>query len=291
MPATKTDGFLLVDKPSGLTSQRAVTDVRRALGAARAGHTGTLDPLATGLLVILVGSATRLARFVPGGDKVYEAEIRFGFETDTDDAAGTPTVNAPAPDEQAVHRAIPLLTGRIRQVPPSFSAKHVEGRRAYAMARAGEAVTLEAADVDVRGWDVLAHQGERWRVRITCGPGTYVRSLARDLGRRAGSAAHLSALRRTRIGPFAVENAIALERVLEGVELLPPLEALAGMARIAVSAEAAVRVRTGGMIAAADTATTEPAGLAALVDEHGDLVAVAERSKGSWQPRVVLPHA
>jgi tRNA pseudouridine55 synthase len=291
MPAARTDGFLLVDKPRGLTSQGAVTGVRRALGASRAGHTGTLDPEATGLLVILVGSATRLARFVPTSDKVYEAEIRFGFETDTDDAVGTPTVSAPLPDDQAVYQAIPRLTGRIRQVPPSFSAKHVEGRRAYAMARAGQVVTLESADVDVRSWDVLAHQGERWRVRIACGAGTYVRALARDLGRYAGSAAHLAALRRTRIGPFGLEDAIPLDQVHEGIELEPPLEVLVGMPRVVVSGEAADRIRRGGIIDAPDSLADDSAGFAALVDEHGDLLAVAERSQGSWQPRVVLAHA
>jgi tRNA pseudouridine55 synthase len=280
------NGFLLIDKPAGASSQDAVTVVRRALGASRAGHTGTLDPFATGLLIVLVGNATRLARFVPSEPKTYEAEIVFGHETDTDDATGTAGRAAPPPDEQRVLDALPSLTGDIMQVPPSYSAKHVQGRRAYAMARRGEAVELAPVAVTVYSWDVLQNEHERWRVRIRCGSGTYLRALARDLGRRAGSAAHLGALRRTAIGPFTVDVAIALHEVRRDVVPTPADRALIGMPRVALSADEVAATRAGRKVAARmDGETT------ALLDERGDLIAVAERDGAWWQPRVVLADA
>ena len=197
-----TDGLLLVDKPAGMTSHDVVARARRALGERRIGHHGTLDPFATGLLVLLVGRATRLAPYVEGEPKEYEAELRFGAETSTDDLTGEETRTATLPDPARVRAALPLLTGTIEQVPPAFSAKKVDGERAYAAAREGRAVELAAVSVRVDSWEVLDLTPQHARVRIRCGGGTYIRSLARDLGRLVESAAHLTALRRTASGPF-----------------------------------------------------------------------------------------
>lgn len=283
MPVTSTDGLLLVDKPAGLTSQDVVSTVRRALGASRAGHTGTLDPFATGLLVVLIGAATRLARFVPSEPKAYEAVIRFGIATDTDDRTGTPIATASVPDEARVREAIGRLTGAIRQVPPDYSAKQVSGQRAYALARRGAPARLAPVTVHVREWDVLEHDRETWRVRISCGTGTYIRALARDLGTLTDSAAHLVALRRLRSGPFDVEDALLLARVNAETRPRPLVDALVGMPRERLDPASVEHVRHGRAV----PATVEGAH-GALVDTDGTLVAVAERNREQWWPRVVL---
>lgn len=282
---TSTDGLLLVDKPAGMTSHDVVAAVRRAVGASRAGHTGTLDPFATGLLVVLTDAATRLARFVPGEPKVYDATIRFGVRTDTDDAAGTPVEFAPLPDESQVRTAMDALTGTVMQVPPAYSAKHVDGRRAYDMARRGAAVTLAPVPVEVMAWEVLDHNDDTWRVRITCGGGTYVRALARDLGQLAGSRAHVSALRRLRSGPFDVSHAAPLADMRPEM-LRPMIDALAGMPREVLDARAVEDVRHGRAVPATVEGTR-----AALVDHAHRLIAVAERADDRWQPRVVVSAA
>ena len=207
------DGLLLVDKPPGVTSHDVVQLVRRAYGEKSIGHLGTLDPFATGLLVLLVGHSTRLATFIVTEPKVYEATVRFGQEMDTDDCTGTPVRDAEPPTRDAIHAAIPSLTGRISQMPPAFSAKSVDGVRAYDAARKGESIDLKAVDVDVESWDIRAERESEIDVTITCGTGTYIRALARDLGRSTGSAAHLSALRRVRSGPFDVRNAWTFEEI------------------------------------------------------------------------------
>lgn len=209
MKSDSPEGLLLVDKPAGITSHDVVDAVRRAYGERSVGHLGTLDPFATGLLVVLVGRATRLATFLDIEPKVYEAVITFCAETDTDDATGEVTRSAARPSEPDVRAAIATLTGAILQVPPAYSAKKVAGKRAYAAARAGEALELEPASVTVHRWDIGAFTGATLAATITCGGGTYIRALARDLGRSAGSAAHLSSLRRTRVGRFDVADAVS----------------------------------------------------------------------------------
>lgn len=203
-------GLLLVDKPAGVTSHDVVDVARRAYRERSIGHLGTLDPFATGLLVLLLGRATRLATFIVHEPKVYEAVIRFGSETDTDDCTGGITRTAVLPPRDLVLRGIAELTGELDQVPPVYSAKKVAGRRSYDVARAGEAVTLAPARVVVHGWEVTALSADLLGAVITCGAGTYIRSLARDLGRLAGSAAHLEQLRRTRSGEFDVTDAVPL---------------------------------------------------------------------------------
>lgn len=217
------EGLALVDKPAGITSHDVVDVVRRAYAERSVGHLGTLDPFATGLLVVLVGRATRLANFVETEPKVYEAVIRFGFETDTDDSTGTRTRTAAMPDHPAVLRGIAQLTGTIEQIPPAYSAKHMDGRRAYTAARSGEPLDLAPVQVQVDDWAVRRVRGDRLEATITCRSGTYVRALARDLGRLAGSAAHLESLRRTHIGNFDVADAASLERLRDNP---PPLRRL-----------------------------------------------------------------
>ncbi len=204
-------GLLLVDKPAGITSHDVVDIARRTYGERSIGHLGTLDPFATGLLVLLLGRATRLATFIENEPKVYEATIRFGEETDTGDPTGDVIRTAPLPPRDSVLAALPSLTGVIPQVPPEFSAKKVQGAPAYRAARAGASVVLAAAPVTVREWRVASLTDSELVVSIVCGGGTYVRALARDLGRACGSAAHLTSLRRTRSGEFDVLDAATID--------------------------------------------------------------------------------
>ncbi|MGG7510787.1 tRNA pseudouridine(55) synthase TruB [Plantibacter sp. YIM 135249] len=219
---TTAPGILLIDKPQGFTSHDAVARVRRLAGTRKVGHAGTLDPMATGLLVLGTRSATRLLTFVVGLDKEYFATIRLGQETSTDDAEGDVTVTADASitaavTEAAIRAGIAPLTGDIEQIPSTVSAIKVDGKRAYALAREGVEVTLKSRAVTVSAFDVLdiRRDGELLDVdvRVVCSSGTYIRALARDLGRSLGTGGHLTALRRTRIGPFRIEDASALEEL------------------------------------------------------------------------------
>jgi len=302
-PRPTPDGLLLVDKPAGVTSHDVVNAARRALGEKRIGHGGTLDPFATGLLVLLVGRATRLLRWIHDEPKVYEAVVRFGAETDTEDLDGRVTLEAPLPSRLALEAAVPALVGEIAQVPPAYSAKRVDGRRAYELAREGHEVELKPARVRVDAIALAEFDGgddavRACRMRVTCGGGTYVRSLARDLARAAGSAAHLTALRRERAGIFSVAQSIPLERLRSGepIVLAPAVAALDGYAQQALSADEVTRVARG-----IDVEARVDGAFAALVDggsvggsdQHESiLVAFAERRASEqgarWQPRVVM---
>jgi tRNA pseudouridine55 synthase len=217
------EGLLLVDKPAGVTSHDMVLAARTAYGERSIGHLGTLDPFATGLLLMLLGRATRLANFIETEPKVYQAMIRLGSETDTDDSTGVVVRSAPPPEEAAVLSAIESLTGDLMQVPPAYSAKSVDGTRAYDAARRGTSLELAAVPVTVHGWQIEEQGADCVRATITCGGGTYIRALARDLGRATGSAAHLESLRRTRCGPFDVSEAASLADLREAP---PPLRQL-----------------------------------------------------------------
>lgn len=279
------DGVLLVDKPAGLTSHDVVAIARRALRTRRIGHTGTLDPFATGLLVLLVGRGTRLASYVQGEPKVYDATIAFGAETSTDDLSGEIRRVATPPEASEIDRAIRDLTGTIMQRPPDYSAKQVAGRRAYSAARAGTPLALEPVPVIVHEWRIRQRESASLAVTITCGGGTYVRALARDLGRAAGSAAHLASLRRTRSGVFDVERAVPLAQLEEPAEnlLVPLRSAVPQLPAQLLTDEEATRVRHGNPI---DARVDGP--LAALVDDSGALVAVARNESGRLYPRLVL---
>ncbi len=220
------DGLLLVDKPPRLTSHDVVDVARRLLGTRRVGHTGTLDPAATGLLVLCVGRAGRLQSFLTGWDKTYEGTIAFGVATDTYDAVGEPVGEphpSPAPSRERLEEACLAFTGEILQVPPPFSAKKIAGRRFYELARSGEPVPDTPKKVTVRSLEILGLDGATARFRVSCTSGTYIRSLAHDIGRALGVGAHLGGLRRTSIGPFLLDEACTL----------PALEALAPAQRLA----------------------------------------------------------
>ena len=237
MDETKTDrssearppiqGLLLVDKPAGMTSHDVVQHVRRIYGERSIGHLGTLDPFATGLLVLLIGRATRLATFLDTEPKVYEATIGFGAETDTDDVTGTVIRTAAPPSESDIRAALTTLTGRISQIPPAYSAKSVDGTRAYDAARRGTPLDLAAVEVAVHSWEIRELGSEMLSATVTCSGGTYIRALARDLGRLTSSAAHLRSLRRTRIGEFDVEDAATLEALATHSARVRPLRVVA----------------------------------------------------------------
>jgi tRNA pseudouridine55 synthase len=271
-------GIGLVDKAGGMTSHDVVARARRALGTRKVGHAGTLDPMATGLLVLGVEGATRLLTFIVGLDKTYEATIRLGVSTDTDDADGQVVAQTDASSlvDHDVRAAVAALTGRIAQVPSTYSAIKVDGRRAYDLARAGEDVRLKAREVTVSRFDILAERREGAVVDIDvvvdCSSGTYIRSLARDLGEALGTGGHLTALRRTRIGPFTVQDAVPVEAVGERPLVSPASAAAAVLGRLDVSAEEARDLRHGKRLTgAAPRLSVEPA---AAIDPDGKLVGV-----------------
>lgn len=279
-------GGLLVDKPAGMTSHDVVRHVRRALGVRAVGHTGTLDPFATGLLVMVVGSATRLARFVEAADKEYDATARLGQETTTDDATGEPVGvehRGPWPDRDAVEAALAGLTGRQPQRPPVFSAKRVAGVRSYARARAGESVQLPPVDVEVHRLDLTEYAPPVVRFRAVVGPGAYLRAIARDLGRALATGGHLAELRRVRVGAFDVRDAMVPERIDARTRLLAPGALLAGWRQVPLGPDDVRRVGHGQPVGDAP----DEGSMAALV-AGSDVVAVARSQAGRWQPVVVL---
>lgn len=236
------DGILLVDKPQGITSHTAVSRARRALGTRKVGHAGTLDPMATGLLILGIGPSTRLLTHMVGLDKTYTATIALGAATTTDDAEGEVTETTDASHVTAGDLAAPMvaLTGDIEQRPSSVSAIKVDGERAYARVRAGEQVELDARPVTVARFEALAFRGgpvAEVDVVVDCSSGTYIRALARDLGAALGVGGHLTALRRTRIGPFVVDGAPGADALPESgaaALLLPPAEAAARILPVAL---------------------------------------------------------
>jgi tRNA pseudouridine55 synthase len=292
-----TSGLLYVDKPAGMTSHDVVGVVRRAARTRRVGHAGTLDPFATGLLVIAVNAATRLLPYVTGEPKVYDAVIRFGFETNTDDSAGERGREADAPAahvladaaQSPLREAFAAFTGQLAQIPPAFSAKHVNGERAYKMARRGETVDLPPVNIHVTSWQWLASTHDTISVRIVCGGGTYIRALARDLGRAMGSAAHCESLRRVASGPANVADAEPLDRltpdsIKQGRVLLrSALPALGAITHEPLTVAGFTALRFGRRVPA-----SAPGHRAALLWED-QIVAIAERTDGDlWQPRVVM---
>jgi tRNA pseudouridine55 synthase len=248
------NGWVVLDKPVGMTSTHAVALVKRALNAKKAGHAGTLDPLASGILPIALGEATKTVPFVMDGRKSYVFTVTWGVETDTDDAEGRPVqATNRYPEREAVEAELQNFVGAIEQVPPKFSAIKIAGERAYDLAREGESVELKSRIVQVDRLEVVAHEGDRSVLEADCGKGTYVRALARDIGRALGCLGHVSALRRTRVGPFSEDEAAtvgALERAgsePERVSALihPVATALHELPSVPVSREAALRIMRG----------------------------------------------
>jgi tRNA pseudouridine55 synthase len=287
----RASGLLLVDKAAGWTSHDVVARLRGVLGERRVGHAGTLDPMATGLLVVAVGPSTRLLRFAQAGAKSYDGEVLFGVETDSLDADGEVTASAPVPalDEASVAVAAAGLLGAQMQVPPMVSAVKVAGRRLHEIARAGGTVARSARPVEVTRFDVRATgDPARWSFSVECSTGTYVRVLASELAHRLSTVGHLVALRRTRSGAHDVRDARTIEEIArmaaEGALALgAPLGLVGEMARVTVSEDQARAVRHGQLIESATTAD-----LVAALDEAGQLVGVLGRSGERYRPVVVL---
>jgi tRNA pseudouridine55 synthase len=265
-----------------------VAIVRRSLGIRRVGHAGTLDPFATGLLLVLVGSATRLARYLIGLPKEYQGIIRLGITTDTDDATGEVTAASEdwrGLDDAALQEAMTALTGEREQVPPMYSAKHVGGQRAHRLARRGAPVRLAPAPVAVHRFTLAARKERDVWFHAAVGSGTYLRSLARDLGVALGCGAHLLELRRIAVGPYRVADAVPLEQVRQGhAILLPPAAAVVHLPRAPVDAGAAQRLARGQAIEATESGGAGPVAL--LFEER--LMAVAQSRGGRWHPEAVF---
>jgi tRNA pseudouridine55 synthase len=298
-------GFLNLDKPGGLTSRDVVDRVVRAVGrGVKVGHAGTLDPLASGVLVVAVGSATRLIEEVQDQPKVYRTTIRLGARSDTLDADGeiVPTPDPRVPGEDAIRAALAAQVGTIEQVPPRFSALKVGGKRAYDLARSGRPVELAARPVRVDRVELVSYAWPGLELEIACGGGTYIRSIARDIGEALGCGGLVEVLVRTRIGPFALEDAASVESLdscaagADGSRPLPanlrPLaDAVAGWPALTLDAEQVSRVRHGQPLDARRLAGgIPPAGKVALFGPGGALVALGEHrpDSGLVRPRKVL---
>jgi len=289
------NGWLVLDKPVGMTSTHAVSVVRRRFAAKRAGHAGTLDPLASGCLPIALGEATKTVPFVMDGRKTYHFTVRWGEERDTDDAEGRIVSSCAArPEANAVRVLLPRFTGTIAQVPPRFSALKVDGERAYDLAREGEMVELAPRPVEIHRLELVAMPDPDHAVfAAECGKGTYVRSLARDMGRALGCLGHVAALRRTCVGPFTEDCAVKLEALPEAAPteaaalLLPVAAGLAALPCLTVSQADAGRLARGQPVLLRGRDAPLLQGWTAVFTQ-GALVGLAEADKGELHPRRIF---
>jgi tRNA pseudouridine55 synthase len=310
------DGALIIDKPAGMTSHDVVARVRTTIGERRVGHTGTLDPFATGVLVMLVGRATRLAQFLSGAEKEYEAVIRLGFATDTGDITGvrvgrdkseftTETQSATSFRREEIEAALVTLRGEIEQTPPMYSARKIAGQKLYDLARRGEVVDRKAVRVTISQFEVISSDGSVLKpnddgtsdvaVRVVCSAGTYVRSLAESFGEQLGVGAHLSELRRTRAGQFKIANAIALDRLNDVAQsgaveqvLISPNEALSHLPLLNLDVDDAHRVHHGIDVQVEDVSDWPEGQPIRLRDLNGELIAVGIYQEDVIHPKVVI---
>lgn len=280
------DGVLVIDKPQGPTSHDIVSQIRRALREKKVGHTGTLDPMATGVLPLVLGRATKLARYLSGGNKVYQATFHLGVSTRTLDAEGEVTHERPvAVTEADVEAALAQLRGTIAQIPPMYSAKKIDGQKLYELARKGVEIAREAKQVTVHRFELLGFSAPEVTVEVSCSAGTYVRVLAHDVGEALGCGAYLKTLRRINAGPFAIDEAITLDAACNDPDaararILPVARCLAGLPRINVPRDIARMVATGYQLSVADLRTMDTPEFGAddalaLGLDGGDLIAVA----------------
>ena len=290
-------GVLVIDKPVGMTSHDVVQVVRRGTGIRRAGHTGTLDPRASGVLVVLVGPAVRLSEYVSASDKRYQAIIRLGESTDTFDGDGEITKRSPVNiTEEQIIEALTQFEGTVEQVPPAYSAKKINGERAYDLARKGEEVELPAKEIDVYHLELLEWDPPEAIVDVYCSSGTYVRALANDLGEVLGCGGHLVGLRRTKSGEFALRDAIQLRKLEDAFEsgewykyLIPAADALGDWPSRELTFDEVDLVRHGHRIPVEDAPENADHWVRA-VSQQGELVALLEYvpEEKEWQPRKVF---
>ena len=287
-------GVLVVDKPVGLTSHDVVQVIRKGTNIRRAGHTGTLDPRASGVLVILIGPAVRLSEYVSASDKRYQAILRLGTSTDTYDADGTVVSTSPVTiTEQQFEEALKTFIGEIEQVPPPYSAVRVKGRKAYEMAREGEEIDLAPRKIQVYTLELLEWAPPEAVIDVYCSSGTYVRSLAHDLGEKLGCGAHLIGLRRTKSGRFTLRDAVPLRKLRECFDnnswyqfLIPAAEALSDWPAVELTHEMVETVRHGNRVAG----SPEKGILVRGISEQGELVALLELDPetNEYQPKKVF---
>jgi tRNA pseudouridine55 synthase len=286
------DGILLVDKPEGPTSHDVVAMARRALRTKRVGHTGTLDPFASGLLVLCLGSSTRLAEYLSGLPKSYSATIRLGVATTTDDSTGESisTGDASGVSREALLEALAAQVGEIDQLPPFFSAKKVDGERMYEAARRGEVVERKPSRVTITSIDLIAYDPPMAEIDVECGSGTYIRSIARDVGESLGVGGHLTQLRRTRVGTHDVADAVTVEQLADEAAVRrafrPPSAAVAHLPSLVLGDAGVAALKHGRAVPHAGTVPA--GGPIALLGAAGELLAIGERIGDDVQPRKVF---
>ena len=293
------DGVLIIDKPAGMTSHDVVNRVRRILKTKRVGHTGTLDPFATGVLVLLVGKATRLAQFVDKASKEYVAEIRFGFATDTGDVTGKP-ISEPEQisfSAEDLETALMSFLGEIEQTPPMYSAKKIGGKKLYEHARKGEVIERKPANVTIHKLEILAtdldSEGPSAQIRVACSAGTYIRTLAEDVGKALGNSAHLTALRRTAAGSFSLGDAISLDKFEADADPVSQLhsieEIVRGLPRFDLSSERMAPTLNGMSTRTLRDDFADGCSVS-MFDPDGKLVAVGvfDAGESCIKPRIVL---
>lgn len=282
------NGWIILDKGVGMTSTHAVAVVKRGLSAKKAGHAGTLDPLASGILPIALGEATKTVPFIMDGRKSYVFTVAWGAETNTDDSEGDiveRTDKLPTPTE--IEALLPRFIGQVQQVPPRFSAIKIQGERAYDLARDGEVVELQARTVEIDRLALIHHEGDRSVLEADCGKGTYVRAIARDLGRALGCLGHIAALRRTRVGPFTEHDAVTVDGLATDPAALRPVEtALSELPSIPVSRDMAARLMRGQSIIL--RGRDAPISGKIYATCNGILVAVGDVEQGELVPHRVF---
>lgn len=292
-------GWLVLDKPVGTTSTAAVAILKRLTRARKVGHAGTLDPLASGLLPIAFGEATKTVSYVMDGRKVYRFKVRWGVETDTDDTEGKAIAESPArPSIAEIEAALPAFTGIIEQTPPKFSAIKIEGERAYDLARAGEAVTLAARPVEIHSLSIVETvDADHTVFEAECGKGTYVRAIARDLGRALGTCGHVCELRRTQVGSFDEKSAISLEEVERlgaaspdalKEALLPVAASLALIPQVTLGPDDAQRIRMGQPVFLRGRDAPILEGTVTVSARGGALIALADVEQGALKPKRIF---
>ncbi|MCK4542252.1 MAG: tRNA pseudouridine(55) synthase TruB [Spirochaetales bacterium] len=289
----RASGLLLLDKPEGVTSFQALSRVKRVLNEKRVGHTGTLDKFASGILVVLTGQFTKLVPHITGMDKTYEGIICFGKETDTLDPEGALIQTAPVPDLGTIEEVLPTFRGTIKQRPPAYSAIHINGKRAHERVRAGEIVEMPGREVQIKELSILGWKPPYLTIKVICGKGTYIRSLARDLGRSSGSCGYLTSLRRTAVGPYLVEDGKTPEEFspesdfFEGIKAI---DRIGGIQKILLDKQSIKQVLTGAGIEKHLSGFTHPQeGYFAFIDEDNQFIALCSHRGETYKYEFVIP--